>query len=89
VPPVINAVLRMIFYLTPFLYPAEVVPENYRAFYLLNPIAVIAEMYRGIVLYHTLPDIADVIYALLVAISVFVVGFTLFKSNKNLMVDYL
>lgn len=43
----INFVMQMWMYTTPVIYPASVIPDFWRQFYLLNPMAVILEAFRS------------------------------------------
>jgi lipopolysaccharide transport system permease protein len=39
--------LQLLFYLTPILYPLDIVPERFRMIYLLNPLSVIYSVYNA------------------------------------------
>jgi len=45
-----NFVLSALFYLTPVFYPVSMVPPDYRAVYMLNPMAALIRSYRAVVL---------------------------------------
>lgn len=59
------------FFLTPVLYPAEIVPERFKPFFMLNPAAPLVEAYRAVFFYgrwpdwHTLAQLTPVVFALL------------------------
>jgi lipopolysaccharide transport system permease protein len=51
IPQTIGVLLNLWFYLTPIVYPAEVIPEQWRNWvFLCNPMAAIAEIYRDLIL---------------------------------------
>lgn len=51
IPQTIGVVLNLWFYLTPIVYPASVIPEQFRDWvFWLNPPAAIAEVYRDLIL---------------------------------------
>ncbi len=72
-------VLALLFYLSPILYSAKMVPEWVRELMLLNPIAVLIESTRGALLEgRVLPDM-PVALALLFSAAVFVLGRIVFR----------
>lgn len=51
IPQTLGVLLNLGFYLTPIVYPASVIPEQFRGWvFWLNPVAAIAEVYRDLVL---------------------------------------
>ena len=50
-----EVLLQAGFFLVPIVYPISVIPEQYLAIYLLNPITVIIEIFRDILIYRTVP----------------------------------
>lgn len=46
----VPVVMQMLFFMTPITYPLEAIPEKYRAFFLLNPLAPIVIDWRNVVL---------------------------------------
>ena len=47
----VSVVLLVLFYCTPIIYPAELVPEGYRLLFYLNPATSLIEAYRGLFLH--------------------------------------
>jgi lipopolysaccharide transport system permease protein len=43
-----DVVIQIGFFLSPIVYPLSLIPENYRFYYMLNPITRLIEMYRGV-----------------------------------------
>lgn len=66
-----NILMTVWFFLTPVLYPADLVPERFRSIYMLNPAAVLVDSYRAIFFYgrwpdwHTLAQLTPVLFVLL------------------------
>jgi ABC-type polysaccharide/polyol phosphate export permease len=54
---IIGYAFRMLFFLSPALYPISAVPERFRSIFELNPFATLFEAYRAIVMRHELPDL--------------------------------
>lgn len=53
---VIPLALQIWMYLSPIIYPVNVIPEKFRPFYFLNPMAVLIDTYRRILLLNQMPD---------------------------------
>lgn len=58
----IGILLTVVFFATPIVYPASLVPVRYRPFIQANPIAHLVEWYRSAFTLHTAPDLASVLY---------------------------
>ena len=81
--------LRAWMFLSPVVYPLDRVPEQYRFLYMLNPMAVLIDAYRSIVLKGQLPQAGYIIYSLLVAGVLLMIGYTLFKRLEPTFVDFI
>ena len=53
---IVGVFLQLLFYLTPVFYDPAVIPERYRFFLEINPIAHLIEAYRSMFLRASLPD---------------------------------
>lgn len=75
------------FFLTPVLYPADLVPERFKSIYMLNPAAVLVESYRAIFFYgrwpdwHTLAQLTPVLFIL------FLICFTAFERLQRAVAE--
>jgi len=85
----LRGVVRATFFITPILWPAERVPENFRFLVDYNPLAFLVEAYRNLILDGKLPDSMAAIYFSLVALALFVVGFAAFNRVKHNFADLL
>lgn len=45
---IINVVISMLFWMTPIMYPLEMVPEAYRVYFLFNPLAYLIAAWREV-----------------------------------------
>jgi ABC-2 type transport system permease protein len=86
VQPIWEVVTQMLFYASPVLYVATIVPEEYQRPYLANPIASILTQVRHAVVDPSAPDVAAAIgdpmrllIPLAIIAGVFAVGFLSFK----------
>jgi lipopolysaccharide transport system permease protein len=81
---IVSLVLVAWFFLTPIIYPEQVVPERYRRLASLNPFAPLVGSYRRIVLEGSPPDWGGLAYFAAVALAVFLAGWWWFaKTRKN------
>ncbi|MFN8062873.1 MAG: ABC transporter permease [Vicinamibacterales bacterium] len=86
VDPMLRLVLQLWFYASPILYPIDLVPTEWRWFYLLNPMAGIIETYRAALLANQPPDPSLGVAALTSMIIGFV-GYWLFKRVEGRFAD--
>lgn len=82
-------VLQGWMYLSPVVYPVNVIPEQYRLLYLANPMALIIEAYRSVVLVDTVPAVSLILPALVISCLVFVSGYLYFKSVEIRFADVM
>lgn len=83
----LSLLLILWMYLTPVIYPADLVPERYRMIFQLNPMAVIINAYRQTVLGGGIPNLMSIGIALAVSVLVLLVGFSYFKSREKIFSD--
>ncbi len=76
-------------YLTPIIYPVEMVPENLLKFFYLNPMTPITIAYRDILYYGKAPHVKTLISAALLGILVLVVGEILFSRLQRKFAEEL
>ncbi|NMC54028.1 MAG: ABC transporter permease [Chloroflexi bacterium] len=86
---VIPLVLQIWMYLSPIIYPVNLVPEWLQPFYFLNPMATIIESYRRVVLYQQLPDWRYLGLAAALAIVVIVFTYPYFKRADRQFADLI
>lgn len=76
-------------YLTPVLYPPELVPSEFMPIFNLNPMAPIINAYRNVVLYNTNPPWQSFSYAALVSLVIFIGGYIYFKKRSRFFADVI
>ena len=86
VQPLLTLIIQLWFYASPIIYPITMVPERFRNFYYLNPMAGIIESYRDILLEQNLPG-TYIYSAAIVSVLVLVVGYWFFKRVEHLFAD--
>jgi len=80
-------VLLIGFFVTPIVYPLEIIPFEYLRYYLLNPLARMVVDMRYIVLYNHIPDIKNFMITLIISIMVFAFGYYVFKRKKSTFME--
>jgi ABC-type polysaccharide/polyol phosphate export permease len=78
----VGVVLTMWFYLTPVIYPVEIVPEKYQIIFDLNPMAILVNAYRRVILLDDSPAMDRLLLGLGISVVTFVVGYFLFKRME-------
>lgn len=83
----LSLLLVLWMYVTPVIYPADLVPEKYQLVFQLNPMAVIINAYRQTVLGGGMPNLLSISIALAVSLLVLLIGFAYFKSREKIFSD--
>lgn len=83
----VGVVLTLWFYLTPVLYPVDIVPERYQFVYDVNPNSLFINAYRRVLLHGESPGLEKVALGLAIALATFLVGYYLFKKMEPAFAD--
>ena len=75
-----DVLIQIGFFLSPIVYPLSLIPENYRFYYMLNPITRLIEMYRGVLLYNRLPGLMDLGIVIFSGAVLLILGSLLFRK---------
>ena len=86
---VLPLVTQVWMYATPVIYPIDLVPENFRPYYFLNPMAGIIDAYRRILLMGEAPRMTALLFSALIAFLFLVLGYVFFKSVEPLFADLI
>jgi len=87
--PVVGIVLTVVFYATPVVYPAEMVPEKLRFVVEANPLAHLVGWYRDAFTLHRLPEAGSVLFTSLFAAAAVAGGLTLFRRARPHFADLI
>ena len=82
-------VLQGLMFASPIIYPLSVVPESWRGWYLLNPMAGIVASFRDVLLRGTPPDPEPLRAALAVTAIVLPLAYLFFKRAEATMADVI
>ena len=85
----LNLILLLWMYITPIMYPIEIIPMQYRFIMSLNPMAVIVNAYRQVLLSGKDPNTGSLGIAAAVSLIIFSLGFVLFKKMEGEFADYV
>ncbi len=85
----LTLILLLWMYVTPIMYPIEMIPAQYRFIMSLNPMAVIVNAYRQVLLSGNPPNLYSLTVAGLISFAVFAFGFTVFKKLEGEFADYV
>ena len=83
----VGVVLTLWFYLTPVLYPVDIVPERYQFVYDVNPNSLFINAYRRVLLHGESPGLEKVALGLAIAVATFLIGYYLFKKMEPAFAD--
>jgi ABC-2 type transport system permease protein len=71
-------------YLTPIIYPEEIIPENLRTFlFTLNPMYHLLRMFREPIYNGTIPDLRELIGTIGMSILVLAAGWIIFARRSD------
>ena len=76
----VGVALNLWFYLTPVLYPVDIIPEEYRWIYEINPMAIFIHAYRRVLLHGDAPAPESMLVGLAISVVVFILGYYTFKK---------
>lgn len=90
IPQTLGVVINLWFYMTPIVYPASVIPEQWRGLvFWLNPLAAIVEVYRDFILVGEIKHWAELAVACVVSLLVFCIGFLVYRRLRPAFADVL
>ncbi|BAZ67921.1 MAG: ABC transporter permease [Pelatocladus maniniholoensis HA4357-MV3] len=90
IPQSLGVVLNLWLYLTPILYPAKAIPEEWRNLvFWLNPMTAITEVYRDLILVGEVKHWGEWGVASVISAIVFCIGFSVYKRLRPAFADVL
>jgi ABC-type polysaccharide/polyol phosphate export permease len=85
----IGILLTVVFFATPIVYPASMVPERFRPILEANPVAHLAAWYRAAFTLHDFPDPGSVLYLTVFSASAALLGGLLFLRARPHFADLI
>jgi lipopolysaccharide transport system permease protein len=86
---IVPVITQFLFWLTPIVYVADIIPGQYRQWLVLNPLIPIITGYQNALLYNRAPDWAGLCAVALIAAFQLVFALVLFRKASPEMVDQL
>jgi lipopolysaccharide transport system permease protein len=86
---IVPVITQFLFWLTPIVYVADIIPGQYRQWLVLNPLIPIITGYQNALLYNRAPDWASLGAVALMAVSLLAFALVLFRKASPEMVDQL
>lgn len=86
---VLGVFLTIWMYLTPVVYSTQMIPDNLKPFFYLNPMTSIINSYRDVILYGRNPNVLEIGYILLISLVVLVGGYIYFRKRAKLFADVI
>ena len=86
---VLPILMQMWFYVTPIVYPEEMVPEKFKALISINPWNTFVECYRSLLFYGKFPSIGELSFIIFVSGIALIIGIRVFKKLKDGFADVL
>jgi lipopolysaccharide transport system permease protein len=81
--------MQFLFWLTPIVYMADIIPTQYRGWLVLNPLTPIITGYQNALLYNRPPEWAGLSVVALMAATLLGFALVLFRRASPEMVDQL
>ncbi len=81
--------LQIWMYLSPIIYPVDMVPERFRPFYFLNPMAAVIDTYRRTLLFNQMPDWPYLGLAAFLSFLLLIVAYRYFKRAEREFADLI
>ncbi|MBW4487067.1 MAG: ABC transporter permease [Trichocoleus desertorum ATA4-8-CV12] len=90
IPQTLGVILNLWFYVTPIIYPASIIPEQWRAWvFWLNPLTAISEVYRDLILVGEVTHWGELGVASVVSLLIFLGGLWVYKRIRPAFADVL
>jgi ABC-type polysaccharide/polyol phosphate export permease len=80
---IFKVVMQAWFYLTPIIYPIEVVPEQFQVFLMLNPMTIMVSMFRSLIFLGELPETNTMIFGTVISIVFLLVGWVVYTRKAD------
>lgn len=82
-----DVIIQLGFFLSPICYPLSTIPVKYLPLYILNPITVLMELYRNFLIYGIAPTPISIIYLVIVALILVIMGMAVFKCLERRLAE--
>ena len=85
----VGVLLMLLFYLTPVIYPKDIVPENLRWVVRYNPIRSILEIFRDPIYQGEIPPLSHLTVSVVIALLLLALGAWVFRRSSDRIPFYI
>ena len=85
----IGVLLMLMFYLTPVIYPKDIVPESFRWVVRFNPIRSILEVFRDPIYQGEIPPLSHLTVSVVIALLLLALGAWVFRRSSDRIPFYI
>lgn len=86
---VVPVVIQILFWLTPVVYPASIIPEQFKHFLNYNPMYPVVTAYQNVLVYNTAPELEPLGIIAAVSLVMMLLGLFVFRRASPELVDVL
>ena len=86
---IVPIALQFLYWFTPVVYMAHIIPEHYRQWLVFNPMYAIVEAYHNILVFNQPPALLGLVLVSLLTVLLLALAFKLFRKASPEMVDML
>jgi lipopolysaccharide transport system permease protein len=86
---ILQVVLSILFYFSPILYSLDLIPQQYRYIFRLNPVLYLLEGFRDAIYSGVLPSLASTALALGIGVAALLIGYVIFRRYQESFVFYV
>ncbi len=81
--------LTALMYLTPIIYPVDILPENIKFFVQCNPLYYYVDYFRQVTMYGTVPSLSMNLICIFLSLLSLTVGLLIFKKYQDKFILYI
>jgi ABC-type polysaccharide/polyol phosphate export permease len=85
----VGVLLAALMYLTPIMYPKEIVPEQFLPIVRFNPVRSILEVFRDPIFQGEVPPLTHLSVAAVIAVGMMAVGVVVFRKSSDRIPFYI
>lgn len=86
---VVPIVLQFLYWFTPIVYMASIIPEQYRHWLAFNPMYLLVDAYHQVLVFNQMPSLSGIVVVAVLALVLLAVAMILFRKASPEMVDML
>jgi lipopolysaccharide transport system permease protein len=89
IPQIAGIVLQGMFFLTPIVYPIDIIPEKVRFLFYINPLTYFMRAYQEAIIYREFPNYINIMIICVLSVTTLFIGLKTFKKLKEGFADTL